>query len=147
MSKCHYCDIKLNSNITCPKCNTNICSYCLRISMIHNDGQFLCPMCNNDLHNYIVDFDDKDVVIQVDSSNVNLTDTCIICYDTFDENNIFRCNTCHQPYCQYCLQRTISSNPEHICGMCRQKFSVSLIEQCMEVEYVSKKKQLKTLTK
>lgn len=141
MSKCHYCDIILDSNITCPKCNTNICIYCLRVSMIHNDGLYLCPNCNNDLHNYIVDFDDKkykDAVIQY---NINSSDSCIICYDTFDENQIFRCNTCHQPYCYDCFKRLIESNPGHICGMCRQKLSTSLIEQCMEFKIVSKKKQ------
>lgn len=145
MSKCYYCDYTSNSNITCPKCNTNLCIYCIRISMIHNDGQYLCPACNNDLHNYIIDFSSKyykDEVIQVGNINsLNSRDACVICYDPFQEDEIIRCNTCHQPYCYDCFRRLIRSNPGHICAMCRQKLSITLIEECMEKEYVPKKKQ------
>ena len=146
MSKCHYCDYTSDSNITCPKCNTNLCIYCIRISMIHNDGQYLCPSCNNDLHNYIVDFSSKyykDDVIQVDNINkhLNSNDACVICYYTLDENNILRCNTCHQPYCYDCFKRLIKSNPEHICAMCRQYLSAELINRCMERVYMPKKKR------
>ena len=74
MSKCNYCEIVSDSNITCPKCNTNICINCLRINTIHNDGQYACPICNYDLHNYILDIDhskSKDNITTVDINRAN----------------------------------------------------------------------------
>lgn len=119
ISTCNYCDILTYHNIVCPKCNKNICYYCLIKNMIHNDGQFLCLNCNNDLHNLIEDYNVKEYKDKVIDDYEN---QCVICYDTFDENELIRCVHNH-PHCHYCYNRIINNyNLSHVCGICREPF-------------------------
>lgn len=148
MPKCYNCGSNSNFNVTCPNCKTVFCIYCLRINMIHNDGQILCSKCNYDLHrytNYTIDFNMKYIHCKVQDKIITIKPVeqydCVICWDKFDEKDILRCNFCHKPYCYNCLRGVIRSNPGHICGMCRQKFSESLIRQCMNLEYKPAKKK------
>jgi len=114
---CYYCDTSANDLIICPKCNKNICYSCLMLNYI-NCCKYLCPNCNNDLHNFVEDIEVEDKIID----EYDYENECVICYDTFDENNLIRCIHNH-PYCRSCYKHIMNSHDiPHTCGICRCKF-------------------------
>ena len=123
MLSCNYCDILTNNIIICPNCKKNICYYCLMINMIHNDGKYLCFNCNYDLHDFIHNIVNENDDIKDENKLIDeYENKCVICYDTFDENDLIRCIHNH-PHCRYCYNRIINNyNLSHVCGICRGTF-------------------------